>query len=180
MPLTARPPVSPALRDWLATWGSSLVLAPCALYFVVVDYGAGGLVGLPWTIVHALDLLFHEAGHFIFHFFGRFMGIAGGSLMQLLMPAVIAWSTLVHHQKVPCQLALLWLGQSFIDVSVYAADAQARALPLIGNLGVEAHDWHNLLAMTGTLEHTALIAGVLYGLAFVPWALMLALPRWVW
>lgn len=65
-------------------------------------------------------------------------------------------------------------------MSIYAADAQARALPLIGNLGPESHDWHNMLTMLGLLEYTPLIAGALYACAFVCWAVMLAVPARIW
>ena len=57
-------------------------------------------------------------------------------------------------------LALLLLGQNFVDVSIYAADAQARALPLLGGDRV-FHDWHRLLSQFGLLEATPVIAGPL-------------------
>ena len=167
--------LSPSQRLWLETWGTSVALLP----FVVVFATQGGGFWLGealWTVVHAFDLIIHEAGHFFFRFFGRFMEIAGGSLLQLLMPALFVYQGVYWSNKLGTQLALLLLGQNFVDVSIYAADAQARALPLIGNLGPESHDWHNLLVMTGLLEHTALIAGAIYACAFVCWALMLAVP----
>ena len=38
--------------------------------------------------IHLIDLVFHEAGHPIFGVFGRFMGVLGGSLNQVLVPVV--------------------------------------------------------------------------------------------
>ena len=73
----------------------------------------------------------------------------------------------------------MWLGQNWIDVAAYAADAQARAMPLLGGLGPEAHDWLNLLSRAGLLEQTPLVAGVLFACAFPVWAAMFAVPRWV-
>lgn len=162
-----------------ATWGSSVALVPLCAYFVLVPYGTGGLVGLPWFLVHTVNLLPHEAGHFFFRFFGEWMMYAGGSLMQLLFPLLFVWYFFSNHLKLGLQLSLGWLGQNFVDVAAYAADAQARALPLIGPMGPENHDWWNLLIMQGWLNYTPAIAGTIYALAFVPWAVALVVPRWV-
>jgi hypothetical protein len=163
----------------LATWGSSAALVPVCAYFVLVDYGTPGTAGLPWFLVHSLNLIPHEAGHFFFRFFGEWMMYAGGSIMQLVFPGLFVWYFLSNDGKLGLQVALVWLGQNLVDVSVYAADAQARAMPLIGGLGAENHDWWNLLILQGWLHHTPVIAGTIFALAFPVWALALAAPRWV-
>ena len=167
-------------REHLRPYLSSVLLLPFCAYFVLVDYGTRGFAGSLWFLVHSLNLLPHEAGHFFFRFFGAFMGIAGGSLLQLLFPCLFIAYFATNDGKWGLQLSLLWLGQNFIDVSVYAADAQARSLPLIGGLGPESHDWYNLLAMLSWLEHTPLIAGLLFACAFPCWLAMVLVPRWVW
>ncbi len=166
-------------RELLGRYRFGLLMLPVCAYFAmgIEGYNAIGAVGI-W--IHSLNLLPHEAGHFFFHFFGEFMAIAGGSLLQLLLPALIAWSCFRHEQQIGTQLSLLWLGQNFIDVAIYAADAQERTLPLLGGLGPESHDWYNLLSMTGMLEHTSLIAGFLFFMAIPCWALMIAVPKWLW
>ncbi len=163
----------------LATWGASLAMVPVCLYFALVPYGTPGLKGLPWFLVHSVNLLPHEAGHFFFRFFGEWMMYLGGSLMQCLFPCLFAWYFFSNHLKLGLQLSLVWLGQNLVDVAAYAADAQARALPLIGALGPESHDWWNLLIMRGWLNYTPQIAGAIFASAFVVWALALAVPRWV-
>ena len=164
---------------WWHVWGSSVALLPFCFYFALVDYGTLGWGGALWFVVHSVNLLPHEAGHFFFRFFGEWMMYAGGSLMQLLFPCLFIWYFFSNGMKVGLQLSLGWLGQNFIDVAAYAADAQARAMPLIGGLGAENHDWWNMLIMLGWLNHTPLIAGILFGLAFPVWALMVAVPRWI-
>ncbi len=167
--------ISSNQKLWLETWGTSFALMPFAVIYATE--GGGFWFGeMLWTITHAFDLIVHEAGHFFFRFFGRFMMIAGGSLLQLLLPALFVFQGVYWSNKLGTQLSLLLLGQNFVDVSVYAADAQRRLLPLIGNLGPESHDWHNLLVMTGLLAHTPLIAGAIYACALVCWGLMLAVP----
>ena len=105
------------------------MLPLCALFaFGEYTYDPNPLI----VLVHAFDLIVHEAGHFIFRFFGQTMMVAGGSLLQILLPALFVYQGLYWSNRIGTQLALLLLGQNFVDVSIYAADAQARALPLLG------------------------------------------------
>ncbi len=171
--------LTPIQRDHLATWGPSVALIPACVYFLVVDYGSRGLVGMPWFVVHSVNLLPHEAGHFFFRFFGEWMMYAGGSLMQLIFPGFFIVYCLTNSLRVPLQMSLGWLGQSFIDISVYAADAQTRSMPLIGGIGPENHDWWNMLVMIGWLHHTPLVAGALVAAGIAVWVVMLIVPRWM-
>lgn len=171
--------LTPNQRYWISHYASGLWLLPVCAYFVIVPYGTQGWLGVPWLLVHSFNLIIHEAGHFFFRFFGELMMFAGGSLIQVLFPLAFLSTAIRTDSKWGAQLSLLWLGQNFIDVSVYAADAVLRQLPLIGGLGVEAHDWYNILWRLDLLEHTPLIAGLIYFCAFPVWALMLAAPRWV-
>jgi hypothetical protein len=165
-------------RDALGRWAGSAVLVPFAVYFALSDP-----IMDPSTLnilVHSANLLVHEAGHFFFRFFrSDLLMFAGGSMLQCMLPALFVWQGLYWNNRIGTQVSLLWLGQNFVDVSVYAADAQARALPLIGGLGVESHDWGFIMQDLGILEHTPMVAGAIYGLAFVPWVFMVLIPRWI-
>ena len=168
-----------AARERIAAYGPGLALLGLASYFVLVPYGTDGWAGAPWLLVHSLNLLPHEAGHVLFAPLGLWMGTAGGSILQLLLPAIFVGQGVWTGHRLGTQISLLWLGQSFVDVSVYAADAPTRSLPLLGGLGPESHDWWWLLLTTGTLEHAALVAGILLGLGCLTWAAMVVLPRWM-
>jgi hypothetical protein len=162
-------------RYLISRWASSVLLAPVAVVFAL--QGGGIWLGeVLWMLLHAFNLIVHEAGHFFFRFFGRFMMIAGGTILELALPALFVFQGVYWHSKIGTQLALLWLGQAFVGVSVYAADAQARALPLLGNLGPESHDWHNMLSMLGLLDHTPLIASVIYSMGIACWIAMMLVP----
>ena len=166
-------------RFTVSEYASGALLLPVCVYFAVVPYGQPGGLGLPWFLVHSLNLLPHEAGHFVFRFFGETLMIAGGSILQLVFPCLWAWIAFASDSRLGVQVSLVWLGQNWIDVAAYAADAQARAMPLLGGLGPEAHDWYNLLSRAGWLDQTPLVAGGLFACAFPVWAAMLAVPRWV-
>ncbi len=163
-------------RQQVTPYLVGLALVPLCVVFWASDYvrDPNPLI----LLVHSWDLIVHEAGHVVFRWFGLLMHVAGGSLLQILLPALFVWQGVYWRNRIGAQLALLLLGQNFVDVAIYAADAQARVLPLLGGDRV-SHDWHVLLSHLGLLEATPVVAGVLYGLALASWAAMLAIPRWI-
>ena len=73
------------------------------------------------------------------------------------------------------QFSLLWLGQNFINISVYAADAQARKLPLLGGNKVY-HDWNYLLTEIGLLKFDAEVGFFIFGIAILVFIITLIMP----
>jgi hypothetical protein len=116
------------------------------------------------TFLHGVNLAFHEAGHIIFGLFGRFLGVFGGSLGQILMPLICMGAFLFHRNPFAASVALWWTGQSFMDLAPYINDAQALQLPLLGgNIGSDNpdfHDWHHLLRDLGWLKYDHTLAVV--------------------
>lgn len=117
-----------------------------------------GLDG-PFIWLHYPDLAIHETGHLLFLPFGRFLMILGGSLTQILFPAVFTGYFFWSRQFFSSALTLFWTGQNFMDVGVYMADAPYRLLPLTVD-DPNAHDWYNLFNMMNCMEHAGLIAGM--------------------
>lgn len=148
-PAAARPLTAPLI-------GRGLGLS--FLAYLTWQVIAGGLAsprpsGL-LTILDATNFIFHEAGHFIFIFFGEFISVLGGSLNQVLVPAVCAGYFFWHRQPASGAAALFWMGQSMTGVAIYAADAEAMRLPLHGGEGPGVHDWHRLLLWAGLLPYS--------------------------
>jgi hypothetical protein len=111
-----------------------------------------------------VDLAIHETGHLLFRILGEFMGIAGGSLFQVIFPAVFVGYFLWQQSYYSAAIVLLWVGQSMLNVWVYAADAVVMQLVLTsGFTGSEGsfHDWNYLLTTTGLISHTKLVAGII-------------------
>ncbi len=135
------------------------VLLLVALYFFYTASNPGS-----WHFLDSVDLIFHEAGHFIFFFLGDFIQMAGGTIMQILVPLVCVLHFYVHKQYYTACLVTFWLGQSFINVSVYARDAVAMQLPLLGG-GI--HDWNYMLSSLGLLEYTEGIAHSIFFIGIV-------------
>jgi hypothetical protein len=107
-----------------------------------------------------VNLVFHEAGHVIFGLGGEFIGILGGSLMQILIPMVCGVALLRRGDHFGVALCGLWTGQSMINVAIYVGDARQLALPLLGGENV-IHDWNYLLGKLDLLVWDRFLAGMI-------------------
>jgi len=116
-----------------------------------------------WRFIDGTNLIIHEAGHVVFSPFGDFLRIAGGSLFQVLVPVVFVGYFFSQRQPYSACLALFWVGESLLNVSVYAGDAVAMSLPLLGGSEM-IHDWHYLLSRLGALNATPQVAGTIRAL----------------
>jgi hypothetical protein len=150
----------------LRKWKISLVLFPIAIYFLV-HRGE-------YTLIDNADLVIHEAGHFFFMFFGQFIQMAGGTLMQIIFPLFLAWYFYSNGYTTGVQIFVFWLGQNLINISVYAADAPTRKLPLVGG---GKHDWYYLLSKLGILEFADAVGILFVVFAVLAFLLSMAIPR---
>ena len=105
--------------------------------------------------IDSLDLAIHEAGHPLFGIFGEFIGFAGGTLMQLLVPAVFFGYFWRHDDRHAATVMAWWIAHNLWNIARYIADARAEELPLVG--GGE-HDWAYLLGELGLLRQDLAIA----------------------
>jgi len=153
--------------DVFKRWIPSIIILPLAIYWVL-NRGEFGLLD-------NIDLVIHEAGHFFFSLFGKFIYTLGGTLMQIILPTVIAGYFLRNSYRTGIQFGLLWLGQNFINISVYIADAQARKLPLLGGKKVY-HDWHYLLGEVGILKYDYIVGYIFLGIAITIFIIAVIMP----
>lgn len=116
------------------------------------------------SLLAGVDLAIHETGHLVFGPFGEFIGFAGGTLFQLIMPAAFVVYFARRGDRHSASVALWWVGQNFGHIAVYAADARAQELPLVG--GGE-HDWAYMLGSLGLLSHDQGIARTFKAVGFV-------------
>jgi len=116
-----------------------------------------------WHFIDNIDLIIHEAGHWIFMFFGEFITYLGGSINQILIPIIFAAYFFLRRDFYSASVVLLWVGYNIVNVSVYMADAVVMQLPLLGG-DSSGHDWNNLLWMTHTLQYTDLFSSITRGI----------------
>jgi hypothetical protein len=105
----------------------------------------------PWIFLDGVNLIFHEAGHWIFWILGEFMHVLGGSLLQCVIPLGIGVYFLITQQFFSSAFCLFWLGDNLINVSVYIRDSRAMILPLLGGEGA-IHDWNWILSCLNLLS----------------------------
>ena len=153
------------LNKW--TLIGSAVIAVAGLFF----FSQRG----KWTFFDGVNLIFHEAGHLILGFMPEFIVALAGTLLQLVIPGLLAFYFHRHEKRFATQFCVMWLGQSLLNVSNYVADARARVLPLVG--GGE-HDWTYLLGKIGLLQRDVSIGKVLNVVALLIFALATAWP-WI-
>src|SRR6476661_7959528 len=130
-----------------------------SIYFLWIAYDP-----MQGSFLDNVDLPIHETGHLIFRLLGEFMGIAGGSLFQVIFPAVFVGYFIWQRSFYSAAIVLLWVGQSILNVWVYASDAIVMQLVLTsGFTGSEGgfHDWNYLLTATGLISSTKMVAGVI-------------------
>ncbi len=150
----------------LNTWGNIVLLLVCLYWFWAVALVPHIASDPPWVFLDFANLIFHEAGHFIFIFFGDFLHVLGGSLMQLLVPIIVLVAFLREQQSFSAAFALFWLGESMSNLSYYIADARAQALPLLGG-DSSGHDWTWLLIRTNLLSQDTTIGAAVHLLAIL-------------
>lgn len=120
----------------------------------------------PWIFLDNLNLLIHEAGHFITWPFGEFIHILGGSLFQILFPCCFFVYFFRRRDYFSASFILFWIADNIINVSIYMRDAQVMQLPLLGGDGV-IHDWNWLFTSMGILSYTQLIGTTFFVLGVI-------------
>ncbi|GJL79981.1 MAG: hypothetical protein NPINA01_29700 [Nitrospinaceae bacterium] len=160
---------------------STPAMAALSAGFAIMVYllASKNVMGSDSTIlyfVHNVNLVFHEAGHWIFGVFGnRILAIFGGSLNQVLVPAMVAAAFWAKRDAVGFAFGLFWCFENLLDIAVYMADSRALVLPLIGGMGEDGHDWRNLFFRFGLIEQDTAIAAKT---RFVGWVGIIA--TWTW
>lgn len=158
------PPKIAASPDWFR-----LVLSLVfALYF-----GRCLLKPHDYLFIYNVDFVFHEAGHLFFSWGGKFLTDLGGTLMQLLLPSIAFFQLFRQGKWHSASLILFWIGENWINISIYARDARARLLPLHGGDAV-THDWSEILMAVNLLHHDIAVGNFFYGLGFLSMAAALA------
>ncbi|MFA5129902.1 MAG: hypothetical protein WC477_03175 [Patescibacteria group bacterium] len=140
-------------------WKLAGFIACCSYFFYCILHLSA------WHFIDGVNLIIHEAGHVIFQPFGTLVTFMGGSLLQIMVPCMFAIYFWVQKQFISSSIMLLWVGQNFINISVYVGDAIAMQLPLLGD-DASMHDWNNILRITHSLQNAPMISHMLYAIGF--------------
>jgi hypothetical protein len=168
--------------DGLHWWLRMVLLALFAVWggvLIGLDYRTGDMGA---SFLHGPLLVFHEAGHVLFRPFGESMMFLGGTLGQLLLPAIIVVAFLWKNRD-PFGAALgLWLlGVSLLDVAPYMYDGlDPRLVLLSGHTGEDGgHDWIYLFKSMGLLQRAPFLGALTHKLGALVLLTALAWAAWV-
>lgn len=108
------------------------------------------------TLLDNLHLPIHEGGHLLFGWFGATLGLWGGTLLQLIVPAALVTAFAVRSDLLGTTFCSVAFFHSLTGVATYMADALYRRLPLV-TVGAPAdeadHDWVRIFSDLGVLPH---------------------------
>jgi len=136
-------------KQHIVVVGLVAVVLATLTFIVMRDNGLRFLDGV--------NLIFHEAGHLIFFFLPGILVAFAGTFVQLAVPIACVAHFLGRGARVAALVALWWVGESLVNVSIYIADARVQVLPLLGN---GEHDWAYILGTLGVLEYDTVIASL--------------------
>ena len=173
---TERLPFLVPLEDDWQPVGRPILFIAAAFYLLFLFQAARGS-----GLLLMMDLVFvpiHEGGHLLFRFFGEFLAVAGGTILQLSVPLMLAAFFIFHRQILGTAFCILFFFEQFLPVATYMADARAQELPLltVGDGDDVIHDWAYLFGKLGILDHDTQIAHVVRTLG---WLGMIATVSWM-
>ena len=134
---------------------------------IAQDYRTGEIGA---SFIHRPLLIFHEAGHVIFGVLGEWLMMLGGTLGQLVMPAILGGALLIKNRDpFGASIGLWFFGVSLLDIAPYMYDALHPQLMLLsGTTGEDGgHDWIYLFSSVGQLAKAQHIGNLVHKLAAI-------------
>jgi hypothetical protein len=124
------------------------------------------------------NLVVHEGGHNLFGWFGATLGLWGGTLLQWLVPLLLAMYFFTQRQTSGFVFSLFFFFENWLYTATYMADARAQELPLVttGDPDFVEHDFHAIFSSLGVLEYDTKIAMTV---RILGWCGMLACVGWL-
>jgi hypothetical protein len=164
----ARDPWHPVPRWALVAW---LVFFLWFLAYAFTKHGGFLFIDTPNMVVH-------EGGHALFGWFGETLGLWEGTILQWLVPLLLAIYFFHQRQVAGFVFCLFFFFENWIYTATYMADARVMELPLVtlGDPEFAKHDWNTIFTNLGVLQYDTLIAGIV---RFLGWCGMLACTAWL-
>jgi hypothetical protein len=131
-----------------------------------------------FLFVDNVNLVVHEGGHALFGWFGATLGLMGGTLLQWLVPALLAAYFFYHRQTAGFVFCSFFFFENMLYTATYMADARAEALPLVSLRDSDSaeHDWNTMFGWWGVLNYDTRIAG---SVRFIGWIGMIGIVGWL-
>jgi hypothetical protein len=131
-----------------------------------------------FLFIDSANLVVHEGGHNLFGWFGPTLGLWGGTLLQWLVPFLLAAYFFTQRQTTGFVFCLFFFFENWLYTATYMADARAQELPLVttGDPDFVEHDFHAIFSGLGVLDCDTKIAMVV---RILGWCGMVACVAWL-
>lgn len=152
------------------------IVAWLVFYVVFLGYAFSAHGG--FLFIDSANLVVHEGGHNLFGWFGATLGLWGGTLLQWLVPFLLAAYFFTERQAAGFVFCLFFFFENWLYTATYMADARAQELPLVttGDPDFVEHDFHAIFSSLGILNYDTKIALVIRVLG---WCGMIACVVWL-
>ncbi len=164
-----------AREDWRPI-SRGAVLAWLVFYVLFLIYAFNMHGG--FLFIDSANLVVHEGGHMLFGWFGPTLGLWGGTILQWLVPLMLAAYFFRERQPAAFVFCMFFFFENWLYTATYMADARAMALPLVttGDPEHVEHDWNTIFASLGLLPYDTIIAAII---RLMGWCGMLASVMWL-
>ena len=145
-------PWKPVSRPAQVAW---LVFYVGFLFYAFSKHGG-------YLFIDIANLVVHEGGHNLFRWFGPTLCLWGGTLLQWLVPFLLAAYFLAHRETTGFVFSLFFFFENWLYTATYMADARAQVLPLVttGDPDFAEHDFFAIFTSLGVLDYDTKIAAV--------------------
>jgi len=158
-----KPVSQPALWAWMVFY----------VAFLAYAFSAHG----GFLFIDTANLIVHEGGHNLFSWFGPTLCLWGGTLLQWLVPFLLAVYFFSQRETAGFVFCLFFFFENWLYTATYMADARVMVLPLVttGDPEFARHDFNTIFSSLGVLDYDTTIAAVVRTLG---WIGMIAVVIW--
>jgi hypothetical protein len=158
-----KPVSQPALWAWMLFY----------VAFLAYAFSAHG----GFLFIDTANLIVHEGGHNLFSWIGPTLCLWGGTLLQWLVPFLLAVYFFSQRETAGFVFCLFFFFENWLYTATYMADARAMVLPLVttGDPEFAKHDFNTIFSSLGVLGYDTTIAAVVRA---VGWIGMIAVVIW--
>jgi len=166
---------SGAFEEWrpVSRWAVAGWLTFYVLFLIYAFNMHGG-----YLFIDSANLVVHEGGHLLFRWFGATLCLWGGTILQWLVPLLLAAHFFRERQTATFVFCTFFFFENWLYTATYMADARAMVLPLVttGDPEYVEHDWNTIFTSLGVLPYDTRIAAVV---RLMGWCGMLASTLWL-